>query len=300
MADRRNLKAVNIRWHLGFYGAAEIEFLANKGDLDFTREYNLGKEPLRVDLLVVRKLADSPIENEIGHIFKRHNIIEYKSPEDELSIDDFYKTVGYACLYKGLGQKVDQIPLKELSISIFREVYPQKLFQILGSLGMKIENPYPGIYYLRGWQAMPDTQIVVTGELDGKHRALRVLSKNAMEEDVRGFIEEASRLTEPGDRNNADAVMQASVSANRVLYEKIRRCNPAMCEALRELMKDEIEREIEEQKRQAALQAEQKAKKESTIELIKNLMDSMKWTAEQAMEAMKVPVKDREQYMAGL
>ena len=139
---------------------------------------------------------------------------------------------------------------------------------------------------------MPDTQIVVTGELDGKHRALRVLSKNAMEEDVRGFIEEASRLTEPGDRSNADAVMQISVSANRVLYEKIRRCNPVMCEALRELMKDEIEREIEER--------EQKAKKESTIGLIKNLMDSTKWTAEQAMEAMKVPVKDREQYMAGL
>ena len=296
MADRRNLKAVNIRWHLGFYGAAEIEFLANKEDLDFTREYNLGKEPLRVDLLAVRKLVDSPIENEIGHIFKRHNVIEYKSPEDELSIDDFYKTVGYACLYKGLGQKVDQIPLKELSISIFREVYPQKLFQILGSLGMKIENPYPGIYYLRGWQAMPDTQIVVTRELDGKHRALRVLSKNAMEEDVRGFIEEASRLTEPGDRNNADAVMQASVSANRVLYEEIRRRNPAMCEALRELMKDEIEREIEEQKQQAVLETERKI----SIELIKNLMDSTKWTAEQAMEAMKVPVKDREQYTAGL
>ena len=143
---------------------------------------------------------------------------------------------------------------------------------------------------------MPDTQIVVLGELAGKHRALRVLSKNAMEEDVRGFIEEASRLTEPGDRNNADAVMQASVSANRVLYEKIRRCNPAMCEALRELMKDEIEREIEEQKQQAVLETERKI----SIELIKNLMDSTKWTAEQAMEAMKVPVKDREQYMAGL
>ena len=125
-----------------------------------------------------------------------------------------------------------------------------------------------------------------------------------MEEDVRGFIKEASRLTEPGDRNNADAVMQASVSANRVLYEKLRRCNPVMCEALRELMKDEIEREIEERERkaalQAALQAEQKAKRESTIELIKNLMDSTKWTAEQAMEAMKVPLKDREQYTAGL
>ncbi len=135
---------------------------------------------------------------------------------------------------------------------------------------------------------MPDTQIVVLGELAGKHRALRVLSKNAMEEDVRGFIEEVSRLTEPGDRSNADAVMQASVSANRVLYEKIRGCNPAMCEALRELMKDEIEREIEERERKIS------------IELIKNLMDSTKWTAEQAMEAMKVPVREREQYMAGL
>ena len=69
-----------------------------------------------------------------------------------------------------------------------------------------------------------------------------------------------------------------------------------MCEALRELMKDEIEREIEEREQQAALETERKI----SIELIKNLMDSMKWTAEQAMEAMKVPVKDREQYMAGL
>ena len=61
-----------------------------------------------------------------------------------------------------------------------------------------------------------------------------------------------------------------------------------MCEALRELMKDEIEREIEERERKIS------------IELIKNLMDSTKWTAEQAMEAMKVPVREREQYMAGL
>ena len=155
---------------------------------------------------------------------------------------------------------------------------------------MKIERRYPGIYYIRGCQAMPDTQIVVTRRLDEKHRALRVLSKKAMEEDVQGFIKEATRLTEPGDRSNADAVMQVSVSANKALYEKIRRCNPRMCEALRELMKDEIE--IEEKTRNV--------RQEERRETIKNLMDSMKWTAEQAMEAMKVPVKDREQYMAGL
>ena len=65
-----------------------------------------------------------------------------------------------------------------------------------------------------------------------------------------------------------------------------------MYEALRELMKDEIESEIEEKTRNV--------RQEERRETIKNLMDSMKWTAEQAMEAMKVPLKDREQYMAGL
>ena len=180
---------------------------------------------------------------------------------------------------------MNAVPVGELTVSLFRETYPAELFQALGRLGVKIERHYPGIYYIHGWKAMPATQIVVTKKLRGRtHRALKVLSKNVTEEDARGFVEEASRLTEPGDRNNVDAVMDATVAANKDVYEKIRREDPFMCEALRELMKDEIE----EQK--------QKARQET----IKNLMDSMKWTAEQAMEAMKIPVEDRERYMAGL
>lgn len=104
------LEAVNIQWHPGFYGAAELEFLSNKGDLEFQREYNLNKEPIRMDMLIIKKLADVRIKNELGHIFKKYNVVEYKSPDDALSIDDYYKTVGYACLYKGLGETVDQIP----------------------------------------------------------------------------------------------------------------------------------------------------------------------------------------------
>lgn len=30
-----------IQWHPAFYGAAELEFRANKHDLEFEREYNL-------------------------------------------------------------------------------------------------------------------------------------------------------------------------------------------------------------------------------------------------------------------
>lgn len=151
---------------------------------------------------------------------------------------------------------------------MFRETYPAKLFKALRLLGLEIERRYPGIYYIRGWKAMPDVQIVVTRKLRRKtRRALKVLSKKAEEEDVRAFIQEAARLTEPGERSNVDAVMQASVAANRELYENLRRCNPCMCEALRELMKEEIEREIEEETRKAALkaalQADQKARQKT-------------------------------------
>ena len=280
-----NLEVLNISWHPGFYGAAELEFLSNKGDLEFQREYNLSKEPVRMDLLIIKKLSDVRIENELGHIFKKFNVVEYKNPDDALTIDDYYKTVGYACLYKGLGESVDQIPADELTISIFRESCPREMFKAMKKMGLEIEERYPGIYYISGKQALFDTQIVVTKQLEKEtHRTLRVLSKHVQEEDVRAFVEKAGKMTEPGDRNNIDAVLHVSVSANREIYEAIRRCDKIMCDALRELMKEDFE----------------ETKQETLLETIKNLMDTMKWTAEQAMTAMKIPDADRGKYIAKL
>ncbi|RRK35490.1 hypothetical protein EBB54_23260 [Schaedlerella arabinosiphila] len=91
-------------------------------------------------------------------------------------------------------------------------------------------------------------------------------------------------MTELGDRNNIDAVLHVSVSANREIYEAIRRCDKIMCDALRELMKEDFE----------------ETKQETLLETIKNLMDTMKWTAEQAMTAMKIPDADRGKYIAKL
>ena len=284
-----NLEVLNISWHPGFYGAAELEFLSNKGDLEFQREYNLSKEPVRMDLLIIKKLSDVRIENELGHIFKKFNVVEYKNPDDALTIDDYYKTVGYACLYKGLGESVDQIPADELTISIFRESCPREMFKAMKKMGLEIEERYPGIYYISGKQALFDTQIIVTKQLEKEtHRTLRVLSKHVQEEDVRAFVEKAGKMTEPGDRNNIDAVLQVSVSANREIYEAIRRCDKIMCDALRELMKEDFE------------ETKQETKQETLLETIKNLMDTMKWTAEQAMTAMKIPDADRGKYIAKL
>ena len=285
----RNLEKAGISWHPAFCGAMEMVLVSDKQLFEFLREYPLSKEPLRMDLLIIKKLSNIRTKNEIGHIFRKFNVVEYKSNDDALSIDDYYKTVGYACLYKGLGETVDQIPANELTISIFRESYPKEMFEAMKNLGLEIKERYPGIYYISGKQALFDTQVVVTKQLNREtHRTLRVLSKHVKEEDVRAFVEEAALISEPGDRNNVDAVLQVSVSANKEIYEAIRRCDKVMCEALRELMKEDFEKQ-ERETRQVTL-----------LEDIKNLMDTTKWTAEQAMAALKIPEADRGKYITKL
>ncbi len=330
-----HLEKTSIQWHPGFYGAAELELISNKDVLAFQREYNLGKEPLRMDLLIIKKLTDIRVENEIGHIFKKYNVVEYKSPEDGLSIDDYFKTIGYACLYKGAGSTVNQIPEEELTISIFRDTYPRELFEALVKSGRTIEERYPGIYYVFG-NVLFDTQIIVTSRLKGTdHCSLRILSRNPEKEDIKAFIEGTRWLQDPGDKDNVDAVLQVSIAANESLYREVRR-DFSMCEALKELMKDVIDAEVAERVAAKVAEASVKARTDGWAEgieegrvqgieqgieqgraqgkaegmeegsenamlsAIMNLMDTTKWTAEQAMDAIKVPQADRSRYAAML
>ncbi len=308
-----NLEAAGIKWHPGFYSAAELEFLTNKDDLEFQREYNLSREPIRMDLLVIKKLSAVSIQNELGHLFRKYNVIEYKSPDDGLSIDDYYKTTGYACLYKSSGKATDQIPAGEVSISIFREAYPRELFKKLENTGSIIKEYRPGIYYITGKNVLFDTQVIVTGRLaQGGHSSLRILSHRAKEEDVKRFLNEAVRLVKPGDKSNMDAVLKVSVLANQKVYEGIRR-EQNMCDELKELMKEEFDKVREEKDREYAKMQEDFVKiseekdreyakvKEDNAEMqkimssmVKNLMASMQLTAEQAMVALKIPDAYRE------
>ena len=85
------------------------------------------------------------------------------------------------------------------------------------------------------------TRVVVTQELEpGEHRSLRILSNHAKKEDVEEFLRKTEGMNTPRDRQNVEAVLQVSVKANDELYREIRR-DANMCDALRELMKDDLE-----------------------------------------------------------
>ena len=251
-----------LQWHPAFCAAAGLEFHEDIERLELKSEYNLSKGSIRIDLLIIKEESDRRIKNEIGHIMRTYNVIEYKSPEDALTIDDFYNIsnqvtkdtnndgvidqYGYYgfdwqdVLYKGYGERVDAVPINELTVSIFRATRPEKMFLTLQKYGHKIEEKYPGIYYVT--EHLPFlAQIIVTQELEpGEHRSLRILSNHAKKEDIEEFLRNVEEMNTPRDRQNVEAVLQVSVKANDELYREIRR-DANMCDALRELMKDDLE-----------------------------------------------------------
>ena len=108
-------------------------------------------------------------------------------------------------------------------------------------MGMEVRQVSSGIYHVIGNTLFP-VQIVVTEKISSQeHSALKILSKNVNPDDIRIFLADTEQSI--GEHNNVDSILQASISANEVTYEEIRRHNP-MCEALRRLMKDEIDAEV--------------------------------------------------------
>ncbi len=113
MADQK------IQWHPGFYAGIELELRAY--DLDYDQEHQVTRGALSFDLLIIKKQKDEKIDNEIGEFFRKYNVVEFKSPDDELSIDIFFKVQSYAGLYKASGETVDEIPANDITVSMFRD-----------------------------------------------------------------------------------------------------------------------------------------------------------------------------------
>lgn len=229
-----------IQWHPAFVAAMGLELKQNRGDLIFEKEYNLNTKPLEIDLLVIKKDASIQVSSEIGRFFKGHNIMEYKSPEDHLDIDTFYKTLAYGCLYKSYGKTVDAIKAEDITISVIREAKPVELFRYFVEHGYTIVEACRGVYYIEGTAWFP-TQIVVTKELDKDvHKWLTALSGKLKKEDVLKLLYDRNCLTEKQDRDLADSVLEVSFSVNSKIVEELLG-DESMYEALMEIMEPQIQ-----------------------------------------------------------
>ena len=92
-------------------------------------------------------MNNTVIKKNIATIFRKINLAEYKSPDDNIVVADFYKVCSYAYLYACL----EKIPITALTISFIGNTYPRKLFQHLKNfLNYQVEEKSPGIYTVKG------------------------------------------------------------------------------------------------------------------------------------------------------
>ena len=238
------MKDTNIQWHPAFVSAMQLEFKEDREKLMFEKEHNLNTKPLQIDLLVIRKEETGSIENEIGKIFRKFNILEYKSPRQQLDVDTFYKSAAYACLYKSYGETVDERKAEEITVSIVRDGKPEKLFRYFKEHGIRVGNPCQGIYYVLDKVLFP-TQIIVTKELKGEqHTWLKSLTDKMEEKDMRRLLNDVSYLDKKIDKEFADSVLEVCLRANGQLIKRLKGDN-IMSEALLEIVEPIIADRLE-------------------------------------------------------
>ena len=228
-----------IQWHPAFDAALQIELEAEAEYLEFEPEHLLSKKLMQIDVLVKNE-KDVKIQKNIGRIFRQYNIIEYKSPDDRLNIDDFYKTYGYACLYKSETGAIDEIPATELTITFVCYNYPLKMLQRLEhDKKLIIENIENGIYYLIG-DSIP-IQLIIIPKLSKESNYWLNNLRNDLKSggEIRNFIEQY------GKKKNSKLYQALADTIMRANWKELKE-ERKMCEALRELFADDLRESREE------------------------------------------------------
>ena len=182
-------EASRIPWHAAFIEAIQMELVAYQDMLEFHSEVPITTEPLRIDCIIIKKIKDMIIKKNIATIFRQWNLLEYKSPDDYVSVDDFYKVYAYACLYVSL----EKIPITDLTITFIESHYPDKLLKHLKEIRRyTVAETAPGIYTVSG-DILP-IQIIDNQQLSAEDNLwLKNLSNRLNHGEVRQINEAIAR-----------------------------------------------------------------------------------------------------------
>ena len=141
------------QWHLPFQNVLRITLEEDEGRYGLNPEEELTRKPLRVDFLILKTADAGKMKSSFGKLLRKHTILEYKGYGDYLSIDDFYKGLAYAYLYKSEGTAnskagTNKILLDELVLIFVCFSYPAKLMKYLQKRYFVTEQA-SGIYQVR-------------------------------------------------------------------------------------------------------------------------------------------------------
>ena len=170
-----------------------------------------------------------------------------------------------------------------MTLSIFRAAKPTELFERLEKDGHLVRTDTPGIYHVKGFVDLP-FQIIITSELDGgEYAAYRVISDKAKRADVERLIKAAKSENDDVLMDHYGVLLDLVVKKNPQFFDLVKG-GIAMKEMLLEMVQDRVD-EIADQR-----------ERETLVSSIKSLMTTLKFTAEQAMDALSIPQAQRSTY----
>jgi len=145
---KKNGNPDDIPWHPAFFDAIRMELDDYADDLQFISEHPLNTEPLRIDVLIIKKARGVALKKNIAAIFRRDNIVEYKSPTDYVSVRDFHKVCGYARIYAAIEEDAD---ISDMTVTFVESHHPRDLIAHLReACGYAVEEKWPGVYIVSG------------------------------------------------------------------------------------------------------------------------------------------------------
>lgn len=230
-------------WHSWFHALLNMKLYRFFDRISIKPEFVLGVEPPRADFLILTEDEVLDLGLDVFKIFRKHNIIEFKNPTDTLDRRVLCKVVGYGNIYISQAKHKDDIPVDQVTLSIFRESHPSELFKELGD---KVKpDKTKGIYHVTELTELP-LQIVVTKELIGEEYAeFRGISEKPDKADIIKIIEDAKDQKEYFMQQQYRAYLDMAAKIDRNLIDEIRR-DKDMTNAWMDIFKSEIDQRIDE------------------------------------------------------
>jgi uncharacterized coiled-coil protein SlyX len=190
------------QYHPAFCAGMEL-ILSEWGEaLEIHKEYHLNAMPNRIDFLVVKNEDRVKSGGELGAIFRKYNLFEYKSPGQELGWSVYDLMMAYVYLFKAYeGVKEEH----EFTITFVREGVPLKLMKEFRKRGYEIARYADGIYHVKK-DGHIDMQIITTRWLEPKYDWIRLLTDKVTEEEIKRLSKKAAALKDEKERMLARSV----------------------------------------------------------------------------------------------
>lgn len=297
--DSHSIDDHRTQWHMAFTPAMKLELMEYSGILEYDQEHLINIKALQIDLLIIKKDSDIVIENEIGKIFRRHNIIEYKSPHDSEDVDAFFKTQAYAGLYKTGKDGISYNP-EEITVTMIRRGKPRVLFQWLESNKCIVQEAGRGVYHIEN-AGFFKTQVIVARELnETAHLWLRSLTDNMNRLQAQQLIRRSKEMMSRPEAEYVEAVLQIVAKANRKIFEMLKEEDDTMYSALVELMQPEIDEAAKKARDEAWDEAWGEAfniaEAKKTVEAVGNAINKLAMSKEEACAFMDITPAQYEAY----